>query len=83
MRQTIATTVRNSRQGHMPTWERRLSQLDRRNSHSLCFRSERVKSISENMLVSLACANQGKALAVLWSGLLLMAIANWHLVYWQ
>ena len=28
--QTIATTVRNGRQGHMPTWEGRLSRLDRK-----------------------------------------------------
>jgi cytochrome c oxidase cbb3-type subunit 3 len=28
--QTIATTVRNGRQGHMPTWEGRLSPLDRK-----------------------------------------------------
>ena len=50
-------------------------------SHSLCFRSERDKSMSENIAVSSTALTKARLWLFVGLGLLLMAIANWHLVY--
>ena len=79
--QTIATTVLERPSGPHADLGRSTVAARPQDSHPLRFRSERGKSMSENIAVSSTALTKARLWLFVGLALLLVAIANWHLVY--